>query len=140
VNLDVDVDLSRYGLGAKPFQSSTDPQFLWLGRAHKEILGTLKSGVLGAREQAGDAPHGVRGGEAKRRRPADRRGDVRGRRSSRGGTVSGSAVRRKDEGLLLLTGEVGTGKTILVKALLESLGPEAITAMVMYAVPELVRR
>jgi len=49
-------------------------------------------------------------------------------------------VRRKDEGLLLLTGEVGTGKTILVKALLESLGPEAITAMVMYAVPELVRR
>lgn len=85
MNRDVDVDLSRYGLRPRPFQSGTDPQFLWLGRAHQEILGTLKSGVL------------------------------------------------EDEGVLLLTGEVGTGKTILAKALLESLGPEAITATVMYA-------
>jgi len=38
----------------------------------------------------------------------------------------------KNEGLLVLTGEVGTGKTILAKALLESLGPEAIAATVVY--------
>jgi type II secretory pathway predicted ATPase ExeA len=37
------------------------------------------------------------------------------------------------EGVLLLTGDVGTGKTILAKALLHRLRPDALVATVMYA-------
>jgi hypothetical protein len=38
--------LAFYGLRVKPFQPSTDPKFLRLGRAHREILSNLKSGIL----------------------------------------------------------------------------------------------
>jgi general secretion pathway protein A len=37
---------------------------------------------------------------------------------------------REGKGLLVLTGEVGTGKTLLIRCLLEMLGPETVTAYV----------
>jgi type II secretory pathway predicted ATPase ExeA len=70
--------------GPRPFQASTDPDLLWLGRSQKQILDRLRSAVLAR------------------------------------------------EGVLLLTGDVGTGKTILTKALLRRLRADAIIASVMY--------
>ncbi len=37
---------SYYNLIKKPFQISTDPNFLWLGEKHKEALAILKYGVM----------------------------------------------------------------------------------------------
>ncbi|MBW2327541.1 MAG: hypothetical protein JRF45_13945 [Deltaproteobacteria bacterium] len=37
--------LSFYNLKVKPFQMSTDPDFLWPGKQHKEALATLKYAV-----------------------------------------------------------------------------------------------
>ncbi len=37
---------------------------------------------------------------------------------------------RERKGFIVLTGEVGTGKTLMVRALLERLGPDAVTAYV----------
>ena len=74
--------LSYYDLDSKPFQISTDPQFLWLGEKHKEALATLKYGII------------------------------------------------DNKGFLLLTGDVGTGKTTLINALVNSLGDNIIVAKV----------
>ena len=74
--------LSFYNLTAKPFQTNTDPKFLWLGAKHKEALATLKYGVL------------------------------------------------DNKGFLLLTGDVGTGKTTLINALSNNLGKEIVVATV----------
>jgi general secretion pathway protein A len=69
---------------AAPFQAGTDPELLWLGRRHQEILDQLASGVRG------------------------------------------------QGGVLLLTGDVGTGKTILAKALLDRLRPDTLIARLNY--------
>ena len=74
--------LSHYNLKRKPFQISTDPEFLWMGEKHKEALAVLKYGILDNR------------------------------------------------GFLLLTGDVGTGKTTLVHALINSLGKNTLAAMI----------
>ena len=73
--------LSHNNLKRKPFQISTDPEFLWMGEKHKEALAILKYGILDNR------------------------------------------------GFLLLTGDVGTGKTTLIHALVNSLGENTLVAM-----------
>lgn len=73
---------SFYKLKTKPFQLSSDPHFMWLGKQHKEALATLKYGVL------------------------------------------------DNEGFLLLTGDVGTGKTTLINTLIQSLTDDVIYASV----------
>jgi general secretion pathway protein A len=72
--------LSHYQLDRKPFQISTDPNFLWLGDKHKEALAVLRYGLM------------------------------------------------DNKGFLLLTGDVGTGKTTLINALVNTLGEEIIVA------------
>ena len=37
---------SFFGLNKKPFQITTDPSFLWMGKKHREALSTLKYGVM----------------------------------------------------------------------------------------------
>jgi len=71
-----------YNLTRKPFQISTDPEFLWLGEKHREALAVLRYGVLDNR------------------------------------------------GFLLMTGDVGTGKTTLINALVNSIGQEVIVAAI----------
>jgi type II secretory pathway predicted ATPase ExeA len=71
-----------YELRHKPFQISTNPSFLWLGKMHKEALALLKYGIL------------------------------------------------ENKGFLLLTGDVGTGKTTLINALTNSLGDGVIVAKI----------
>ena len=73
---------SFYQLQRKPFQITTDPEFLWLGQKHREALATLKYGVV------------------------------------------------ENKGFLLLTGDVGTGKTTLIHALLKSLDENVLSAMI----------
>jgi len=73
---------SFYNLKAKPFQISSDPDFMWLGEKHKEALATLKYGVL------------------------------------------------DNKGFLLLTGDVGTGKTTLINSLIQSLSDDIICTSV----------
>jgi type II secretory pathway predicted ATPase ExeA len=74
--------LSHYNLESKPFQMSTDPDFLWLGEKHKEALATLKYAVA------------------------------------------------ENKGILALTGDVGTGKTTLINALIQSLGDDTLAATI----------
>ncbi|MBW2491611.1 MAG: AAA family ATPase, partial [Deltaproteobacteria bacterium] len=74
--------LSFYNLKTKPFQMSTDPDFLWLGEKHREALAVLKYAIL------------------------------------------------ENKGVLVLTGDVGTGKTTLIHALLKSLKEDTITATI----------
>ena len=74
--------LSYYNLKAKPFQMSTDPEFLWLGEKHREALAVLKYAIL------------------------------------------------ENKGVLALTGDVGTGKTTLINALLRGLKEDTITATI----------
>ncbi len=74
--------LSFYNLKVKPFQMSTDPEFLWLGEKHREALAILKYAIL------------------------------------------------ENKGVLALTGDVGTGKTTLINALLRSLGEDTVTATI----------
>lgn len=74
---------SFYNLKNKPFHTSSDPRFLWLGENHKEALATLKYGIL------------------------------------------------DNKGFLLLTGDVGTGKTTLINTLVNSLGGDVIVATVL---------
>jgi type II secretory pathway predicted ATPase ExeA len=38
--------LSFYGLKQKPFQMSTNPSFIWLGKLHKKVLTMLQYGIL----------------------------------------------------------------------------------------------
>ena len=73
---------SFYKLHTKPFQISSDPDFMWFGEKHKEAFATLKYGVL------------------------------------------------DNKGFLLLTGDVGTGKTTLINALIQSLSNDIIYACV----------
>ncbi len=73
---------SFYNLTKKPFQISSDPEFMWFGEKHKEALATLKYGIL------------------------------------------------DNKGFLLLTGDVGTGKTTLINALLKSLDDDIICTSV----------
>ena len=73
---------SFYKLKSKPFQISSDPDFMWLGEKHKEALATLKYGVL------------------------------------------------DNKGFLLLTGDVGTGKTTLINSLIQSLSDDIICTSV----------
>jgi type II secretory pathway predicted ATPase ExeA len=74
--------LSYYNLESKPFQMSTDPDFLWLGEKHKEALATLKYAIV------------------------------------------------ENKGVLALTGDVGTGKTTLINALIQSLGDDTLAATI----------
>jgi type II secretory pathway predicted ATPase ExeA len=46
MDLDVETELSSFGLRVNPFQRSADPKFLWLGGARRETLSNLKSGIL----------------------------------------------------------------------------------------------
>jgi type II secretory pathway predicted ATPase ExeA/tetratricopeptide (TPR) repeat protein len=72
--------LSHYNLVKKPFQLTTNPEFLWLGDKHKEALATLQYGV------------------------------------------------KDQKGFLLVSGDVGTGKTTLINALLKSLEDDTYVA------------
>ncbi len=72
--------LSYYQLDKKPFQITTDPNFLWFGDKHKEALAVLRYALM------------------------------------------------DNKGFLLLTGDVGTGKTTLINALMNTLGEEIIVA------------
>jgi len=72
--------LSFYQLDRKPFQITSDPNFLWLGDKHKEALAVLRYGLM------------------------------------------------DNKGFLLLTGDVGTGKTTLINALVNTLGEEIVVA------------
>ena len=74
--------IAHYNLESKPFQISTDPNFLWLGEKHKEALATLKYAII------------------------------------------------EDNGILALTGDVGTGKTTLINALIKSLGKDTMVATI----------
>lgn len=74
--------LSFYGLQQKPFQISTNPSFIWLGKLHQKVLAMLQYGIL------------------------------------------------QNQGFLVLTGDVGTGKTTLVNALIGSLGDDVVVAKV----------
>ena len=74
--------LSFYNLKVKPFQMSTDPDFLWLGEQHKEALATLKYAII------------------------------------------------ENKGVLALTGDVGTDKTTLINALIQSLGEDTLAATI----------
>ena len=74
--------LSYYNLASKPFQMSTDPDFLWLGEKHKEALATLKYAII------------------------------------------------ENKGILAMTGDVGTGKTTLINALIQSLGDDTLVATI----------
>lgn len=74
--------LSHYNLKSKPFQMSTDPDFLWLGEKHKEALATLRYAIV------------------------------------------------ENKGILALTGDVGTGKTTLINALIKSLGDDTLAATI----------
>ncbi|MBC2712614.1 MAG: AAA family ATPase [Desulfosarcina sp.] len=71
-----------FGLNKKPFQITTDPSFLWMGKKHREALSTLKYGVM------------------------------------------------DNKGFLLLTGDVGTGKTTLINRLVEDIKGKAYTAKI----------
>lgn len=73
---------THYNLKIKPFQISSDAEFIWLGEKHKEALATLRYGIL------------------------------------------------DNKGFLLLTGDVGTGKTTLINALIASLNDDVIYASV----------
>ena len=72
----------HFGLHKKPFQITTDPNFLWMGKKHREALTTLKYGVM------------------------------------------------DNKGFLLLTGDVGTGKTTLINRLVEDIKDKVYTAKI----------
>ncbi len=74
--------LSFYELDRKPFEITTDPEFLWLSEKHKESLAILQYGIM------------------------------------------------ENKGCLLLTGDVGTGKTTLIHALEQTLGDDVVMATI----------
>jgi len=71
-----------YDLNEKPFQISSEPDFMWFGENQQEALATLKYGVL------------------------------------------------DNKGFLLLTGDVGTGKTTLINTLIQSLSDDIVCTTV----------
>lgn len=74
--------LSFYQLNKKPFEITTDPEFLWLSEKHKESLAMLQYGIM------------------------------------------------ENKGCLLLTGDVGTGKTTLIHALSQTLRNDVVMATI----------
>ena len=74
--------LSFYQLDKKPFEITTDPEFLWLSEKHKESLAMLQYGIT------------------------------------------------ENKGCLLLTGDVGTGKTTLIHALEQTLRNDVVMATI----------
>lgn len=74
--------LSFYQLDKKPFEITTDPEFLWLSEKHKESLAILRYGIM------------------------------------------------ENKGCLLLTGDVGTGKTTLIHALEKMLSNDVVMATI----------
>jgi len=74
--------LTHYGLQEKPFKSSPDPKYLWLGTGQKEALAALVTGIL------------------------------------------------QGDGIEVVTGDVGTGKTTLANAVLKELGDGVVAAVV----------
>lgn len=70
--------VKHYNLKTRPFEITTDPEFLWLGEKHKEAYAMLRYGVL------------------------------------------------ENKGILLLTGDVGVGKTTLITALVRELNDDII--------------
>lgn len=74
--------LQYYQLSRKPFDISTDPDFLWFGEKHREALATLKYAIL------------------------------------------------ESKGFLLLTGDVGVGKTTVTNALLSELDENDIAVAI----------
>ena len=74
--------LTHFGLQEKPFKSSPDPKYLWLGTGQKKALDALVSGIL----------HG--------------------------------------DGIGIVTGDLGTGKTTLANAVWRELGDRVIAAVV----------
>ncbi len=76
--------LSYYKLAEKPFQTSPDPRFLWLGENHRQAFAALQCGLI--------APNGF----------------------------------------VVLTGDLGTGKTTFLHALEESLDADTISAKILH--------
>jgi general secretion pathway protein A len=74
--------LNHYNIEIKPFESSPNPKFLWLGEKHKEALATLKYGI------------------------------------------------QENKGFILLTGDVGTGKTTLINYFLTENDTNCITTSI----------
>jgi len=74
--------LTHFDLQEKPFKSSPDPKYLWLGTGQKKTLDALVAGIL------------------------------------------------HSDGIEVVTGDLGTGKTTLANAVLKELGDRAIAAVV----------
>ena len=74
--------LSHYNFNDKPFQMTTDPKFIWLGKKHAEALVGLQKGL------------------------------------------------HQNKGFLLLTGNIGTGKTVVLNTLLETIDEKVIAVII----------
>src|SRR5210317_1239351 len=74
--------LTHYNLRIMPFETSPDPEFIWMGEKHKEALASLKYGI------------------------------------------------QENKGFLLLTGDIGTGKTTLINCLLNENDTDAVFASI----------
>jgi general secretion pathway protein A len=74
--------VDHYNLKEKPFQTTPDPKYIWLGEKHAEALATLEYGI------------------------------------------------RENIGFLVLTGDVGTGKTAVINCLLNEIDHNVIVAKV----------
>ena len=74
--------VDHYNLKEKPFQTTPDPKYIWLGEKHAEALATLEYGI------------------------------------------------RENIGFLVLTGDVGTGKTAIINCLLNEIDHNVIVAKV----------
>jgi general secretion pathway protein A len=76
--------LNYFNLGESPFQISTDPKFLWVGKQQEEVLSAFDRSLV------------------------------------------------DNQGLFVLTGDIGTGKTTLVHAFIKSLGAKTFRAVLSY--------
>lgn len=74
--------LNHYNLKVKPFEITSDPEFLWFGEKHNEAYAMLRYGVI------------------------------------------------ENKGALLLTGDIGLGKTTLIAALVKELSDEIIHTII----------
>jgi len=76
--------LKYFKLAESPFQISTDPKFLWVGKQQEQVLSAFDRSLV------------------------------------------------DNQGLFVLTGDIGTGKTTLVHAFVQSLGPKTFRAVLSY--------
>jgi len=76
--------LNYFKLAESPFQISTDPKFLWIGKQQGQILSAFDRSLV------------------------------------------------DNQGLFVLTGDIGTGKTTLIHAFVKSLGPKTFRAVLSY--------